>query len=450
MKMTENSSKETLIGAFEKYLKWEMAAMLCLGFASGLPLMMVYSKLSFWLREVGIEKSLIGGMYAVSLAYSLKVFWAPVVDRVQLPVLSKTLGQRRAWMLVSVATTIAGLLLIGTSNPAKSLLQTVIGALVLAYGGATLDISIDAWRIESAPNKEQANMAASYTLGYRVAIFFSGMGMVIADYSSWFISYVVMAVAMGLVAVLILFIPEPESRPVEEAADVHFGRRIRDAIIRPFVQITHNFGPWLVPVMGIVALYRLSDFTMGVMASPFYADLGYSKTAVGAITGLFGPWPVVVGGFLGGFAVLRYRLMPALLWGALITVLTNGAFALLAIAAGPGIVDGAEVAVVTPPEWALLVVIMADNLAAGFVGSVFIAYLSSLTEREFAATQYALFSSAYSLFAKAVATFSGVLADWVGWTNFFLVTAGYGLPSFFLILYVMRYGPEKAQGIRNE
>jgi len=316
--MTELSSPgsaATWRDTVRPYLKWRIAAMLLLGFASGLPLMMVFSKLSFWLREVGIDRSVIGGFYAVSLAYSLKVLWAPLVDRLALPVLTRRLGQRRSWMLISVLGTSIGLVTIGASDPAAGLSVTLLGALILAYSGATLDISVDAWRIESAPNDEQANMAAVYILGYRLAIMFAGAGLIIADATSWFTAYAIMAVLMISIAALILFIHEPIHAARDIDRNKSFAWRMREAIIEPFWQIIARFGRWVLPVLGIVALYRLSDFTMGVMASPFYVDLGYSKSTVGWITGLFGPWPVVVGGFLGGLIAIRFRLMPALLVG---------------------------------------------------------------------------------------------------------------------------------------
>lgn len=448
------NAPQTWLQSLQVYFKWQMIAMLILGFASGLPLMMVFSKLSFWLREVGIERSTIGGLYAVSFAYSLKFLWSPAVDRIPIPFLRGILGQRRSWMLLAICGTIVGLLTIATSNPQTYLLPTVIGALILAFSGATLDIAVDAWRIESAPNDEQANMAAVYNLGYRLAIMFAGFGLVIADKSSWSFAYTVMAFAMALIATCLFFIKEPERTERETDSSLSMLGHMRTAIVEPFWQIVTKFGPWIFAVFAIVALYRISDFTMGVMASPFYVDLGYSKQTVGLIQGTFGPWPIIVGGFVGGFVAVRYSLMPALLVGGVITLLTNGAFALLAIAAGPELdaaANGVAGAVVnTPDTWALFVVIVCDNLAAGYVGSVFIAYMSSLTDRKFAATQYALMSSAYSFFCKlAASTTSGPLSEAIGWAGFFSVTALYTLPPMALIFVVMRYGPDNARGIRR-
>lgn len=446
------ANKDNWRSLIQPYLKWSMAAMLVLGFASGLPLMMVFQKLSFWLREVGIERSTIGGLYAVSFSYSLKFLWAPIVDRIKLPLIH-ALGQRRSWMVLAISGTVAGLALIGLSDPGTALRLTVIGALVLAFSGATLDIAVDAWRIESAPNDEQANMAAIYNLGYRLAIMFSGFGLVIASSTGWNIAYLIMAgMMLAIGAAVLLFIREPIREPRIEMDNAPIIHHLRKAIVEPFWQIIAKFGVWVLPVLAIVALYRISDFTMGVMASPFYVDLGYSKDTVGWIQGIFGPWPIIIGGFAGGFVAIRFRLMPALLAGCVLTLLTNGAFAALAIAAGPELdaaANGVAGAVVnTPSKWALLGVIVADNLAAGYVGSVFIAYMSSLVDREFAATQYALMSSAYSFFCKlAATTTSGPLSETVGWAGFFTITALYVLVPSALILFIMQYGPPNAQGI---
>jgi PAT family beta-lactamase induction signal transducer AmpG len=448
--------KQTFIESFRVYLKPIMLAMLVLGFASGLPLMMVFSKLSTWLREVGVDRTTIGGMYAVSLAYSLKMFWAPLVDKMKVPILGDILGQRRSWMVVAISGTVVGLITIATSNPEVSLTQTVIGALILAFSGATLDISVDAWRIESAPNDEQANMAAVYNLGYRFAIMFAGYGIAIAGLTSWLIAYGIMATAMLLIMVaVIFFISEPEHEVDETSDDLNFIQRFGKSVATPFRQIATRFGPWVLVVLAIVALYRISDFTMGVMASPFYIDLGYSTETIGLIQGTFGPWPIVVGGFLGGFVAVRYSLLPALLAGGIITILTNGAFALLALAAGPGLdahANGDLSAIVnTPSSMALLGVIVADNLAAGFVGSVFIAYMSAMVDRKFAATQYAVLSSTYSIFCKMVAsTTSGPLSEAIGWAGFFSVTALYTIVPMLLIIVVMMFGPKAAKGKLEE
>ena len=411
-----------------------MVAMLVLGFASGLPLFMVFQKLSFWLRQVGIDLTTIGFLYWVTLLYAFKPLWSPAVDRVPVPILTRALGKRRSWMMVAVLGTVVGLLIIAFSDPSQGLQMTVAGAFILAFSGATLDISIDAWRIESAPPKEQANMAAAYVLGYRGALVFSGFGLALSKWANWTVSFSAMAAAMTIAGVLILFMKEPWHAS-REPEGLSFSRRVGKAIIEPLMQFWTRLGVWIVPVFLLVTFYRLSDFTMGVMALPLYADLGFDGVVVGGIQTGPGVVSTLAGGFLGGFFAYRFGLLRAMLLGSLITFVTNGAFALLAATATSESVG------------ALTAVISADNVAAGFVGTVFIAYLSSLTDPMNVATQYALLSSLYALVNKLIAGFSGLMADAVGYVSFFLITAGYALPTAVLIIFLMAKGSDAAKGV---
>ena len=432
--MTKATHKaHTWMAALKTYRQPKMLAMLALGFASGIPFMMFFSKLSRWLADAGVDKSTIGFFYWIGLAYAVKFLWAPIVDRVKIPGLTKTFGQRRSWMLLAIIGTVAGLALIGSWQPTAGLGILILGSFVLTYSGATLDISIDAWRIESAPNEEQANMAAVYQLGYRFAIMAAGLAMAGADVIGWNSIYWIMAVIMSLNIILVLRVKEPEhdTRPEPK----NFKESFRLNVIDPYTNFVSRFGKWTLVVFAFVALYRLSDFTMGVMAQPFYADMGFTKTDVGLITAGFGPWPLIFGAFLSGFSCVRFGLMRTLMAGAILTVLTNGAFAWLATQTD---VSTAK----------LFVTIGADNIAGGFVGTVFIAYMSSLADRKFAATQYALLSSAYALFCKFSAGFSGVLYDGVGATKFFLITAAYGIPAIVLLLVILAYAPKSARGVR--
>ena len=421
--------------ALRIYARPIMLSMLILGFASGLPLMMVFSKLSFWLRDAGIERSTIGFFYWVTLAYTIKFLWAPVVDRAPIPGLTKRFGQRRSWIMTAIAGTVAGLGLISMSDPGQQLGFTLAGAFLLAYSGATLDVSIDAWRIESAPREEQANMAAAYVLGYRFAIMVSGFGLVLSDWIGWHLSFAAMGAAMAICGVLVLFMKEPPSaarRRLSQAKSL--AGRMAEAVIEPFKQFITRLGAWIVPVFLLVAFYRLSDFTMGVMASPLYSDIGFARSVVGGIQAGPGVIATIAGGFVGGLIAFRFGVLKAMVVGAIITFVSNGAFAWLAATATP------------EHNTMLLVVISADNVAAGFVGTVFIAYLSSLTDPANAATQYALLSSLYAFVNKFLAGFSGLLADAVGYTAFFLITAGYAIPAALLVLLIMSFGSPAAKG----
>ncbi len=452
--MTTHSEKNA--GFLEElfvYMKPKMIAMLVLGFASGLPLMMVFSKLSFWLKEVGIDKSTIGFMYWITISYTLKWLWSPMVDRIKLPFIGEKLGQRRSWMMFSIAGTVIGLIVIGQSNPVEALWITLIGAAVLAYSGATLDIAIDAWRIETGEGTEQGHLAAVYQLGYRFAIMFSGVGLAIAEFYPWSVSFGVMAATMAVIAGCVLFMKEPPHAARQQKEAKSPLKSISNAIVEPFGQLIKRLGIWILPVAGLVALYRLPDFTMGVMASPLYADLGYSKVAVGGFQSGAGPWLLIVGAFLGGFCVAKFGVIRAMLIGAPLTFFTTAAYAGLASlglpdqadairAANDGVLAGVE----PPPNIYLLAAIGADNIAGGFVGTAFIAYLSSLTDPRNAATQYACLSSLYAFFCKFAAGFSGVIANAIGYGGLFLLSASYVFPAAVLIILIIARGTLAAKG----
>lgn len=420
--------------AVRVYFTPVMLSMLVLGFASGLPLYMVFQKLSFWLRDSGIERSTIGFFYWVTLSYTLKFLWAPVIDRVQIPALRRMLGARRSWIVTAIAGTVVALIIISQTNPAQGLLPVAIGAILLAYSGATLDVAIDAWRIESAPTRMQANMAAAYSLGYRVAYMTSGLGLAIAGWTDWNVSFLAMAGAMAISAGLVFFMKEPAAGAGKRALSGPFAMKVGRAVVEPFRQMLGRLGLWFLPVLALVALYRLSDFTMGVMASPLYSDIGFDKAVVGGVQGGPGLAATILGLFLGGLATYRFGLMKALVIGLVITFVTNGAYAWLAATA-----DASDV-------WKLTIAIVGDNLAGGFVTTAFIAYLSSLVDPENAATQYALLSSFYGFFAKFLSGFSGVLADAVGYTAFFLVTAAWTLPAALLLAFILAFGTTAAKG----
>ena len=433
MKIINTKTTHSWAHAFTAYLQPKMLAMISLGFASGLPYMLIYSELAFWMKEEGVDLSVIGFFSWIGLAYTLKVFWAPLVDRLRIPLLTKWMGQRRSWMLLSIAGAVAGMLIISMSNPHETVLLTAIGAVVLATSGATFDISVDAWRIEAAPNDEQANMAATYVFGYRMAIIGAGVSYIIADYFNWNIAYLFMAIVMSLNGLIVFFIKEP-SRELRQKAK-NFRAAMSESIVAPFFSFVSRLGVWTPIVFLLVATYLISDKTMGPMAKPLYQHIGFTKTQVGLVSSLLGPWATIAGGFVGGLIAIRYGLMRCLIIGSILMVVTNGAFSWLAT------VD-------TPKTAYLLVTVGADNIAAGFAATTFIAYLSSLTELKFAATQYAFLSSLFGLVGKFLGGFTGIIAGKMGFVAFFLFTAALGLPAVLLTIIIILYGPDTAKGIR--
>jgi len=432
------------------YTRPRVITMLFLGFSAGLPLLLVFGTLSAWLRDIGVDRSTIGYISWVALLYGFKFVWAPLVDRLPLPVLTRVLGARRSWMLLGQLGVIAGLLLMSRSDPTAQIWVLVAAALLTAFSSATQDISVDAWRIEAAPVDWQGAMAATYQIGYRIGMIVAGAApFYIAEFYSWGTGYLVMALCMSVGIITTLLISEPE-RQVSEvtwlqeqrvidylAHSTHQSdaRRkitawILGAIVCPFVDFFSRYGTVAIGVLIFIGVFRLSDITLGVMANPFYIDMGYNKVDIANVTKVFGPIVTIIGAVVGGVLVARIGVLRMLLISAIMVAGTNLIFAWLATQ--------------QPLVEFLVLVISADNLSAGVATSTFVAYLSGLTNKAYTATQYALFSSLMLLPAKFLAGFSGVIVDGYGYVAFFSYAAGLGLPAILLVLYFLKRNEQVA------
>ena len=407
--------------------------MLALGFSAGLPLLLVLGTLSFWLREAGIDRTTIGYLSWVGLAYAFKWVWAPLVDRLPLPGLTRRLGRRRSWLLLSQLLIAAGLLGMASQNPQLALTPMVWSALVVAFGSATQDIALDAYRIESASMQEQAALAATYQTGYRLAMIWAGAGVLwVATLAqgaqlgyavrAWQVAYSVMAACMVVGIVTVLLSPEPQPRPLPPSRSVQ--EWLHSALAAPFADFIARYRWQAALVLGLIAVYRISDVVMGIMANPFYVDMGYTKAQVAAVTKIYGVLMTLLGAFVGGAMAMRWGVMRVLMLGALLSASSNLLFAWLAGQA--------------PTTVGLTLVVSADNLAGGIASAAFIAYLSSLTNVQYSATQYALFSSMMLLAPKWLAGFSGQFVDAYGYGPFFISTAALGLPVLVLVALAAR------------
>lgn len=416
------------------YLEPASLRMLTLGFSAGLPLLLVLGTLSFWLREAGVDRTTIGYLSWVGLAYAFKWVWAPLVDRLPLPLLTRALGRRRSWLLLSQAMVIAGLAGMAGSDPRIALTPMVWCALAVAFGSATQDIALDAFRIESADTERQAALAATYQTGYRLAMIWAGAGVLwvaaraelagVAGYQqgAWKTAYLVMAASMLVGTVTVLLSREPAPRPLPPSRNL--GEWLRGALIDPFADFLSRYGWQAVLILSLIAIYRISDVVMGIMANPFYVDMGYTKDEVAAVTKVFGVLMTLAGAFLGGALALRMGVMRVLMLGAVLSAASNLLFAWLGT-------RGHDLT-------GLVFVISADNLSGGIASAAFIAYLSGLTNVQYSATQYALLSSVMLLLPKWIAGFSGRFVDAYGYTNFFLATALLGLPVLILVAFASR------------
>lgn len=449
--------------AFRVYAHPRVLGMLPFGFSAGLPLLLVLGTLSFWLREAGIDRSTIGHLSWIGLAYGFKWLWSPLVDRLSLPLLTRLLGRRRAWLLLSQIVIAIALVGLASTDPARHLTYTVYFALAVAFASATQDIALDAYRIEAAAPRLQGAMAATYQAGYRVAMIVASAGVLwIAaaldpsettyEHAPWRAAYLAMAACMAVGILTTLAVREPgppatqlvteNERHARQAIahwhlNVHLARLLAwlyGAMIAPFRDFIVRHGRQALVILALIALYRISDVVMGVMSNPFYVDMGYTKDEVATVSKVYGVLMTIIGAALGGVLTARIGIMRTLFLGAVLSAATNLLFVWLSG-------RGHDVA-------GLVFTVSADNLSAGIASSAFIAYLSSLTNSAYSATQYALFSSIMLLLPKFIAGFSGAFVDAYGYASFFTGTALIGMPVLLLVWLAGRgeFGDRHASG----
>ena len=441
--MEKNQGTTTVYEGWRVYLHPRVVGMLFLGFSAGLPLLLVGGTFTAWLRDLGVELAAIGFLSWVGMAHSIKVLWAPIVDRAPLPFLTRIFGRRRSWMIAAQASIGISLLGMAVTDPTEQLWLVAVWAVVAAFGSATQDVAIDAYRVEAVAKHRQAAMAATYVTGYRVAILAAGAGALhMAAIGSWSIAYGTMGLLMGVGIATTLIIREPDvainartaeleesvTRYLAETGDKGLKKRITawfiGAVICPFADFFQRYGKASIAILLFVALFRISDIFMGVMANPFYLDIGFSKEQIANVAAAFGLAMTLFGAALGGILVARFGIAPMLVFTAFMAPATNLTFAWLAT--------------IGPEIYGLVLAIIADNVTGGMAISVFIAYLSSLTNTAYTATQYALFSSLMTLPGQFAGGFTGLLAEHTGWAGFFLITAAIGIPAIVLAVLLMR------------
>lgn len=449
------SGSESWLESSKIYLHPRAITLFFLGFSSGLPLLLVFGTLSFWLREAGVERSLITYFSWVGLAYGFKWIWAPLTDRLSIPLLSPLLGRRRSWLVLAQVMLILSLSGLAFSNPLENLKLMALLALLVAFSSATQDIVIDAYRIESAGERLQAAMAATYMAGYRIAMIVAGAGaLVVAAWASpiadaysvdaWRTAYLCMAALMGVGLVTSLIISEPQPVQMDQETleqqqkVIEFSERLAHlphglsrflgwlyiAIFCPFRDFTRRYGMQAIIILALISCYRISDVILGIIANVFYVDMGFTKEEISKIIKVYGVVMTIVGAGIGGILVNRFGVMKILFSGALLVALTNLLFAWLAM--------------VGHDTFVLTIVISLDNLSGGIATAAFVAYLSSLTNIQYSATQYALFSSVMLLLPKFLGGFSGGFVDNFGYIWFFTGVALLGLPVLVLVWMAAR------------
>jgi MFS transporter, PAT family, beta-lactamase induction signal transducer AmpG len=471
-------------GALEVYLDRRVFSILLLGFAGGLPLLLVLRTLSAWLAEDGVEIATIGLFGFVMAPYTLKFLWAPLMDRLPLPVLTAAFGRRRGWLLLTQAGLICAIFGLGLTDPAHDLLTTALMALLVAFFSASQDIVIDAYRIEILSEHQLGAGSANYVTGYRIGMWVASAGaLYLADLAGWSVAYAAMALLVLVGVITVLLNPEPAAPaddvlPVAPAAaaggrrplvlllllaaalglftgillGAGFGARagwvggsavavvlgalstvfghspaFRQAVLEPFRDfLLRNGVSVALVILAFISLFKASDVLLTLMANPFYLEVGFSKSQIAWVSGTFGFLVTFIGSYLAGTLIYRIGILPGLWLGGVLMMASNLMFALLAWAG---------------PSYPLFhAVILVENVSGGMGTTAFVAYLASLCNRRYTAVQYALLTSFMQMFGKfVVVPGSGFLVAELGWINFFVLSTLAGLPALALLWWLGRH-----------
>jgi len=425
------------------YLQPRVLIVLMLGLSSGLPLALSGSTLLVWMRESGVDLGTIGLFALVGTPYTLKFLWAPLVDALHVPFFTRAFGRRRGWLVFSQLLLIAAILLLALTDPARSPLFVALGALLVAAMSSTQDIVVDAFRVESLPESEQAAGMASYVAAYRIGMLISTAGILflvsafestgIARSSAWMWGYVAMAAMVLIGTVTALIATEPEQSVQAEAAtrgESAFQRVLR-AAIGAFSEFLSRKDAWA--ALAFVVLFKFTDAFSGTMTAPFVIDLGFTRNDYAAIVKGVGLAATLIGGFAGGFVARRYSLAASLWIGAVLQAVSNLAFAWLAL--------------VGVNQWALALAISVENFTGAIGTVIFVAYLSALCKNPLhTATQYALLTALAAVGRTYMSAGAGYVAQATGWPLFFVISMLVAVPSLVLLLWLQRRGHFAALG----
>jgi PAT family beta-lactamase induction signal transducer AmpG len=423
-----------MLDTLKLYSERRLLFVFAMGFASGLPLLLTMGTLQIWMTEVGVSLTAVGLFALTGTPYTLKFLWAPLIDRVPVPLLTRRLGRRRSWMLVIQLGLMGAIFGLGLSDPAAGPVYTAAFALTVAFFSASQDIVIDAYRIEILDPSQQGAGAAMTQAGYRFGLIAAGAGaLYLADIvADWSIVYAVMAllVLVGMAAALLA--PVPPDSLQSGAAETHAQPMLRSIVIEPFREfLTRHSLPAALAILAFILLYKFGDAFAGSMANPFFVNIGFSKIEIANASKIFGVFATLGGVFLGGVLVKQYGVLNTLLWCGILQMLSNLMFAALAIV-------GHDVGF-------LYLTVGIENFTGGMASSAFVAYLSLLCNTAYTGTQFALLTSFMAFGRTWLSTTSGWLADHTDWVTFFVVSTVIALPGLLLLLWMNKHLPLEQQ-----
>ncbi|MGA8170829.1 MAG: MFS transporter [Methylocystis sp.] len=397
------------------------AAMFGLGFSSGIPYLLVYATQSAWLSEAKVPIETIGLLSEMTIAYKFKWLWAPFLEEYDAPIIGALLGRRRGWIVVSqilVMLTLAG---VAFGDPAHFLAWSVAFSLALGVAGATQDVVIDGWRISSVPTSKQSVMTGFAETGYRVGVLCAGAGaLLLADRYGWRAAYLCMAVLMTPGMIAALAAPEPAPHEKADRGKPSFATTIAE----PIKELASRLGPIAIPILIMVAGFRLPGYISNAMAMPLFKSLHYSDTEIAEVTKLFGFGVALAGVVFSSFLVRKIGLMRALLLGTVTGSASHLSLAYLAAHGGD--------------FWTFALAVSVDNFAASYATIVLITYMSSLASTHLAGSQFALLTSICALPGSLLAGASGYFVERLGFQNYFIATSLIGVPVALLCLWVSK------------
>jgi len=397
--------------------------MCLLGFSSGLPFLLVSYTLSFWLKQNGILLKDITMIASAGMTYALKFLWAPLLDHWRLPLFTR-MGQRRGWLLMAQLGVVAGLLVMAVLTP-HQLMLFVLATLFVAFMGATQDIAIDAYRIEIAPPSAQGALVATYSLGYRLGLLVAGaLALILSDHVAWAHIYVLMAVSMAIPVITTLKMREPDVRRLSPSS---WREAMRESVIDPFADFFRRYH-WALALLTLlfILLFKIPEQAIiGGVMGPFYRDMGFSNTEIGAVTKIYGIWISIAGAFAGGAAVARWGAWRSLGGCIVLGAISNLLYLLL-------IANKGHLTMLT-------LAISGQNFFEGMLGPPTVAFLSLLVNRQHTATQYALLSSLVNLPGKVLGFFAGGIVAVAGYGGYFVITVFSVLPSMLLFAALWRH-----------
>jgi PAT family beta-lactamase induction signal transducer AmpG len=435
------SSKPTVLDAIAVYLKPRVLVVMFLGFASGLPLALSSTTLLVWMREAGVDLGTIGLFALVGTPYTVKFLWAPLTDALEVPVLSRLLGRRRAWLVFSQVLLIAAIVFLGSCNPAAAPGLVAFGALLVAAASATQDIVVDAFRVESLPENEQAAGMAGYVAAYRIGMLASTAGALFlvsgfqghgfGALAAWHSGYYAMAALVLIGTITALVATEPENSRKAEEAHARQNRiaRVAEAAVGAFTDFMRYELAFV--MLAFVVLFKFTDALAGAMTAPFVIDLGFTRNEYAAIVKGIGLAATLIGGFAGGFVARAYPLGPSLWIGGILQSSANVAFSWLAL-------RGHDIT-------ALTVAITVENFTSAIGTVIFVAYLSALCRNPLhTATQYALLTALAAVGRTYLSSGAGFIAEATGWAWFYALCVLAGLPSLALLWWLQMRGHFRA------